>query len=338
MATGATVCFGELLIRLNAPGRELLLQSPHLEAHFGGAEANVAVALSQFGHDATMASVVADNSLGRAVIGELRRYGVDTNNVALASGRMGLYFLQSGAVRRPSSVLYDRAHSVFAEAAPSSFNWNKILEGAGWFHLSGVTPAVGRKSADAAIAAVKAAKAKGLKISFDGNYRSQLWQGWDGDGPAILKELLAHATLAFVNERDIALVLKKQFPADEAEARVKAFAAAFDAFPSLERIAATSRVQHGVDHHDISGVIVSRKSEAKSRTYKLEGIVDRIGAGDAFAAGIIHGLKSGRGEQYAIDFGVAAAAIKHSIPGDFLIASAADIEDAMSGDDLSVRR
>jgi 2-dehydro-3-deoxygluconokinase len=334
----AVVCFGELLIRLSAPGRELLLQSPRLNVHVGGAEANVAVALAQFGRDARMASVVPENALGEAAIGELRRYRIDVSHVARRPGRMGLYFLTPGAVRRPSSVLYDRRQSAFAEAAPSSFDWARILDGAEWLHLSGVTPAIGRKSADAAISAVKAARAQGLKISFDGNYRSQIWKAWDGEGPAILKEIINCATIAFVNEKDIALILKRQFPGDAGESRRNAFAAAFDAFPSLERIASTMRIEHSVDHHELSGVILSRQLEARSKTFVLDGIVDRIGAGDAFAAGIIYGVTSGRGEQYAIDFAVAAAALKHSVPGDFLIASAADVETATVGDDFSVRR
>ncbi len=332
----AVVCFGELLYRLSAPDRELLLQSPRLNAHLGGAEANVAIALAQFGHQVRMASVVSENALGETAIGMLRRYGVDTRHVARRSGRMGLYFLTPGAVRRPSFVLYDRAHSTFVETAPESFDWRRILDGADWLHLSGVTPALGKGPAGAAIAAAKAAQAQRVKISFDGNYRAQLWQASGGDAPTILKEVMSSATTAFVNEKDIALILNRQFPGEES--RRRAFAAAFEAFPSLERIATTTRVEHCVDRHELTGTVVSRQGEARSKTFGLGGIVDRIGAGDAFAAGIIHGLASNRGEQYAVDFAAAAAAWKHSVLGDFLLATAPEIEAAMSGDDFSVRR
>jgi 2-dehydro-3-deoxygluconokinase len=335
----AVVCFGELLVRLNPPGRELLLQSPQLEAHFGGAEANVAISLAQFGHDVRMASVVADNALGEAAVGALRRYGVHVDFVGRAPGRMGLYFLSTGAVRRRSKVLYDRAGSAFAAADPSSFDWKAIFAGADWLHLSGVTPAVGANAAASALIAVRTAKELGLTISFDGNYRAQLWKTWGGDGPATLREILGAATIALVTERDLSLALGRDFAGKaEVDMRRKAYEAAFKAFPALERIAATFRVQHGVERHELSGLIASRQLEASSKPYALDGIVDRIGAGDAFAAGVIHGLRSGKGDQYAIDFGVAAAAIKHSIPGDFNIASLADVEEALAGDDLDVRR
>ncbi|MEX0643857.1 MAG: sugar kinase [Parvularculaceae bacterium] len=335
----AVVCFGELLIRLNPPGRELLLQSPRLDVHVGGAEANVAISLAQFGHEARMASVVADNALGEAAVGALRRYRVAVEFVHRAPGRMGLYFLSTGAVRRRSKVLYDRAGSAFAAADQASFDWQAIFAGADWLHLSGVTPAIGAKSAEAALKAVRTARELGLAVSFDGNYRAQLWQASGGDGPAILKEILSSTTLAFVTERDLALVLGRDFAGKtEVDVRRKAYEAAFKAFPALERIAATFRAQHGVDRHEISGLIASRQIEAASKLYALDGIVDRIGAGDAFAAGVIHGIRRAKGDQYAIDFGVAAAAIKHSIPGDFTIASVADVEEAMLSEELDVRR
>ncbi len=327
------ICFGELLLRLTAPGSERLLQSHTLEVCVGGAEANVAVSLANFGHDVRFASVVADNPLGAAALGELRRHNVDTSGVLRAPQRMGLYFLEPGAVRRPSGITYDRAGSAFAEAAPDAMDWAKILPGADLFHVSGVTPAIGQRGADAAIRAVKAANAAGVPVSFDGNYRALLWQAWDGDGPAILREILSAATYAFINERDIALILRSRF-----ESREGAFEAAFAAFPRLKAIACTTRQQSSVDDQAIAGELVTRVKRWVSPVHELPGVIDRIGGGDAFAAGALHGFITGRDEQYTIDFAVAAGALKHSIPGDFNRVSRTEVEATMAGGSLDVRR
>lgn len=327
------VCFGELLLRLTAPGSERLLQSSALDVCVGGAEANVAVSLANFGHDVRFASVVAANPLGAAALGELRRHNVDTAAVKRAPQRMGLYFLEPGAVRRPSSITYDRAGSAFAEAAPDAIDWPAILPGADLFHVSGVTPAIGQRGADAAIRAVKAANAAGVAVSFDGNYRALLWEAWSGDGPTILREILGAATFAFINERDIALILKSKF-----ESREGALEAAFAAFPRLQAIACTTRQQSSVDDQAIAGELVTRDARWVSPVHQLPGVIDRIGGGDAFAAGALHGLLTGREGQYTIDFAVAAGALKHSIPGDFNRVSVAEVEAAMSGGSLDVRR
>jgi len=337
---GPIVCFGEILLRLSAPDAGLLLQSPRLNANFGGAEANVAVSLSKLGEPARMVSILPDNAIGRAALEELRRYGVDVSGVRFAAGRMGLYFLTPGAALRSSEVLYDRAHSAFAEAIPDAFSWGDALHGATLLHLSGVTPALGDKASQGTLAAAKTARALGIPVSFDGNYRSKLWAAWSGDGPAILRELLGHASIAFVDGRDIALVLGQKFDAVDAAVRHRAAAkAAFAAFPHLTRIASTVRVQHSVGHNDLSGVLFTRDGgEFQSRVYALSGIVDRIGAGDAFAAGLLHGMRVGWTEQKALDFATAAAGLKHSIPGDFNLASATDVEAFLNQDGLDVRR
>jgi 2-dehydro-3-deoxygluconokinase len=338
MANGKTiVCFGELLLRLNAPGREKLMQSRTFDVHVGGAEANVAVSLAQLGCDARIASVVADNALGDGALGELRRYGVGISTCVRRKGRMGIYFMSAGAVRRPSEILYDRAGSAFAEAPPDLLDWTEILSGAEWLHISGITPAVSPKAAEAAIRAVNAARNADVKISFDGNYRAQLWSEWGGDGPDILKKILSSADLAFINERDVGLILRKTY-GDELSARKKAYADAFAAFPKLTVIAATTRQQESVDHHRLSATIATREGEWKSRDCDLPGVVDRIGAGDAFAAGVLYTLANKRTLQYAVDFAAAAAAIKHSVPGDFNLASAAEIAQAMGDGGLDVRR
>lgn len=327
------VCFGELLLRLTAPGSERLLQSASLDVCVGGAEANVAVSLANFGHKVEFASVVAANPLGASALGELRRHGVGTSAVKRAPQRMGLYFLEPGAVRRPSAITYDRAGSAFAEAAPDTIDWQGILPGANLLHISGVTPAIGAKAAESAQRAVKAAAAAGVPVSFDGNYRALLWEAWDGNGPAILKSILSEATWAFINERDIALILKSKF-----ENRATAFEAAFAAFPKLQTIAATTRQQASVDDQAIAGEIVTRAGRWVSPVHELPGVIDRIGGGDAFAAGALHGLLTGREPQYTIDFAVAAGALKHSIPGDFNLVSVGEVEAAMAGGSLDVKR
>lgn len=219
ISEGAVVCFGEILIRLSAPDNELLLQSPRLSVHFGGAEANVAVSLSRLGGPARMVSFVPDNALGRAALDELRRYGVNVEGVGFAPGRMGLYFLTPGAMLRPSEVTYDRAGSTFAQAAPDAVDWHEAMRGAAVLHFSGITPALGPNAAAAALRAAKAARGEGVTVSFDGNFRGKLWAAWGGDGPAVLRDLLACADLAFIDDRDIALVLGHKFASTEPSMR-----------------------------------------------------------------------------------------------------------------------
>jgi 2-dehydro-3-deoxygluconokinase len=334
----AFVAFGELLLRFTAPGSETLLQSPTLKVCVGGAEANVAVSLALLGHASRMVSIAPDNALGRAARDELRRHGVDTGGVAFEPGRMGVYFLTPGAIRRAPEILYDRADSAFAVAPPERIDWAGPFEGAGWFHVSGVTAAIGAAASQAAIRAARAAKAAGLTVSFDCNYRSKLWEAWQGDGPSILRQLLACADVLFGDHRDIALILGQRFEGSSDEQRRAAAQAVFAAFPNIKRMACTSRVQHSVDHHDLAGFMFAPDGAWTTAPVPLWPIVDRIGGGDAFAAGVIHGLKRGWADQRTLDFAVAAGGLKHAIPGDFNLASEADILAAQSAEGLDVRR
>lgn len=333
------LCFGELLLRLGSPPRELLLQTPALQVHVGGAEANVGIALASLGHAVGLIGSVADNALGHHAVGELRRHGVDTSRLRHAPGRMGLYFLETGALQRPSEVLYDRAGSAFALTDPAVYDWPQLLAGADMLHLSGVTPALGQAAADAAIAAARAARALGLHVVFDGNYRSTLWQAWDGDAPALLHALVACADTVFADHRDIAIVLRRSFGAADPEQREREAAdAAFAAFPQLSCIASTRREQHSADHHRLGARLLRRQHSVHSRPVELAGVVDRIGAGDAFAAGVLHGLLSGLADADCLDFGLAAACLKHSVPGDFLPFPAARIAAFLGEARLDVRR
>ncbi|MGO1072196.1 sugar kinase [Lysobacter sp. CA199] len=334
------VCFGELLLRLGAPDRQLLLQAPHLDVHVGGAEANVAVALAHYGHDARMVGAVADNALGAAALGELRRHGVDVAGVRRAAGRMGLYFLTQGALHRPSEVLYDRAGSAFAQQTGDALDWPALLAGADWLHLSGITPALGANAAAAALAAVRTAVAAGVRVSFDGNYRPALWAGSEATAAPLLRELIAHAEVLFASDRDMQVVLGNGYAqADAADRFAAAAADAFAAFPRLRRMAATLRVAHSVERQDLAAIHAQAGGGVfVADSYSLSGIVDRIGTGDAFAAGVLHGELAGLGAADGLCFGLAAACLKHSIPGDFAPLSARQVQALVDDDSLDVRR
>lgn len=331
------VFFGELMLRLSPPGRELLLQTPKLEVNVGGAEANVATGLACLGHKVRMVSAVADNPLGAAAIGELRRRGVDTSTVTSEPGRLGLYFLTPGAGLRASEVVYDRAHSVFASRPPDAWDWDAALAGATRLHLSGITPALGPNSAAAAIAAAEAAAARGVPVSFDGNYRAKLWEAWDSDPRAVLTRLIGHADILFGNHRDISLLLGRAFSGDGADRRREASEAAFAAFPKLQTIASTARHVVDADSHRVSARVDLRSGGHQTDEVTIAGIVDRIGAGDAFAAGVLHGLSQGGDAAAAANAGLALTALKHSLPGDASLFGQADVDAFLEGE-LDVRR
>ena len=344
----SVVCFGELLLRLNAPGRELLLQSGQLRVHVGGAEANVAVSLARLGHFTAMVSVVPDNALGAGCIGELRRHGVSTEGIRQVPGRLGIYFMASGAGHRPSEIVYDRADSAFALTADEATNWNTTLAGAKWLHISGITPALGARAAEATLHAARVARELGVSVSFDCNYRAKLWEAWRGDPAKILRGIIEHSDLVFADERALALVLGSGAlagaspPAGGASTAAASFRAAaelaFKTFPHLQRIATTVRVEHNVDRHDMSALLASRQAFSTTRTYTLEAIVDRIGTGDAFAAGLLHGLLTRMDEQNSLEFALAAACLKHSVPGDFNLVTVAQIAELLAGRGFAVRR
>lgn len=326
------VCFGEILLRLTAPGRGLLLQSQQLDTHFGGAEANVAVSLARFGHAAAVVSTLPDNTIGHAARDAIRAQGVDTSGIRFTPGRMGIYFLTPGAGLRPSDVLYDRADSAFARA-PGVRDWNAALNGADWLHVSGVTPAVSKAGADAALAAMKAARAAGVKVSYDANFRAKLWQARGDDPRPTLDALMAEADLAFAEARDFALISGKRF-----ETSTDAIAAAFERYPNLSRIAHTVRTPHSSDANDLGAYMHTRSGHFRSQTIAITGIVDRIGGGDAFAAGVLHGLAQGFAEESVLEFALAAACLKHFMPGDFNLVSEEDVRFFIANPKADVRR
>lgn len=324
--SATVLCFGEILLRLSSPNKELLLQSARFDVHVGGAEANVAVSLSKLGHSSAMASTLPESPLGRACAGELRRHGVQTDAIRFCDGRMGLYFLTHGAGHRPAEVLYDRAGSAFAAASATAYDWNALLADCSWLHVCGITPAVSDSAGEAAKQAMACARQRGIKISFDCNFRARVWGTRANEAPAVLRGLCEQADLIFGDERDFAFMLGGT--AD----------AAFEAFKHLQFIACTTRARQSADVQQLAGRLQSRRDTYTTRPYPLYGIVDRIGAGDAFAAGVLHGLIRNFDPQKTIDFATAAACLKHTIPGDFNLAGVADVELLLSEQQTDVRR
>jgi 2-dehydro-3-deoxygluconokinase len=334
---GKFLAFGEIMLRLSPPGREMLLQTPKLDVWVAGAEANVATALARLGHDVGFVSRVPDNDLGRAAVSTLRGHGIDTKTIQFAGERMGLYLVTSGAGMRATEVIYDRAGSAFAEAPADAWDWDALLDGVDMLQLSGITPALGPVPAQAAIAAAEAAVARGVPISFDGNYRAKLWERWDSSPRAILTELVSRADILFGNHRDIALLLDREIGGDGEDRRQAAADAAFAAFPRLRMIASTARHVDTVDQHRLSARVDARDGHAQTEEIVLAGIVDRIGGGDAFASGVLHALRQGGDIARAAQVGLALTALKHSLPGDAALFRQADIDAFLAGG-LDVRR
>jgi 2-dehydro-3-deoxygluconokinase len=333
------VCLGEILLRLGAPGHEPLLRSPRLETSIGGAEANVAIALAGLGLDSALVSTLPANPLGDACLGELRRHGVDTSGIGRAPGRLGLYFLTQGAMLRASAVVYDRAGSAFAEAEPTVYDWAGLLDGAAWLHVTGITLALGPRCEQAVAAAVQTAVANGVQVSFDCNFRPSLWAGREPEARRLLAATALQADLVFANSADAELMFGLDTKGQPGAGRLHALAAGLSTeCPRLRWLAGTNRVVHGAGHHELSGFLVDRGSFAESGTLALDGIVDRIGAGDAYAAGVLYGLSQAMAPQQCVTFATTLAALKHSVPGDFLGLRADEVRDAMGVRASDVRR
>jgi len=331
------VTLGEMMLRLKAPGRERLFQSPALEATFGGAEANVAVALAQWGLDAAFATVLPANPVGDAALAELRRFGVDTRLVRRAGARVGIYYLEAGAAMRPSRVVYDRAGSAMAAATAADFDWDAAFAGARWFHVSGITPALSATAAALALEAVRQARRRGVTVSCDYNYRANLWS-WGKPAPEVMRELVALVQVGIANEEDCQHALGIESGLDVRGGRLDAAgvgalaARVLEQFPNLEKQVITLRESHGADHNGWSACLADRTRFLESRRYDIPGIVDRVGGGDAFAAGLIYGLLTFGDEQRALEFATAAGCLKHTVPGDFNRVSVAEIETLLKGD------
>ncbi len=335
MATIAT--FGEIMLRLSAPGREILFQSPRLEAVFGGGEANVAVSLAILGHTARFVSVIPDNEVGEAAVRELRKWGVDTSYVLRRGGRLGIYFAETGANQRASKVIYDRTGSGIAEAKSGEFAWKDILAGAAWFHVTGITPAISASAAGLALEAVREARTMGLTVSVDLNYRAKLWK-YGKRAPEVMSEVVKFADLVIGNEEDCQTALGIETSVEVTGRRAaledyeRLTSRVMDAYPNVERVAITLRQSHSAEHNGWSAVLRNRSGFLCGPAYDITAIVDRIGAGDAFAAGLIHGLLTRATDAEALAFATAASCLKHAIPGDFNMATEKDMAALINGD------
>jgi len=329
------VTFGEIMLRLKPPGAERFFQSPHLEATFGGGEANVAVALARFGCDSAYVSVVPANAIGEACVAELRRHGIDTSLVVRKGSRLGIYFLEAGANQRPSVVIYDRAGSAVAEARKGDIDWDRCFTGASWFHVTGITPAISLSAAELTLAAVRRAREKGLTVSCDLNYRKNLWK-YGKSAPEVMGEIVRHVDVAIANEEDCQKALGVNLPVDVESgkldaAQYRALAEkVLSAHPALKSIAITLRESRSADENGWSAVLHTGKDFHVSRKYDIRDIVDRVGSGDAFAAGLIYGLSHLPAPQEALEFAAAASCLKHSIPGDLPLLSVAEVK-ALAG-------
>lgn len=336
------ITVGEILLRLKSPGVERLFQSPLLEATFGGGEANVAVSLAHFGLDAVFVTVLPANAIGEAAVAELRRHNVDTSRIIRRGERLGIYFLEAGADQRPSVVLYDRGHSSMTEAGPGTFDWDTIFDGASWFHISGITPALSQSTADLSQQAVQKAKERGVMVSCDYNYRRKLWQ-YGTNAADVMRELVHYADVVIAGEEDCwhclgipvetkagdAQVTSAERKPDRYEALCRQM---FEAFPNLSYQAMTQRESHSASHNSWSAYLFNGRQFFASTRYELAHIVDRVGGGDSFAAGLIYGLATSMEDERALNFAVAASALKHTIPGDLNLVTLAEVHQLMSGD------
>lgn len=332
-------CLGELLLRLSAPEHQLFSQAAQLHIHCGGAEANVAVALARAGYPVSMIGVIPDNALGLRCREELQKHGVNTSLLQTASGRMGLYFLTPGAASRPAQVIYDRAHSAFAERAPSLLKADAMLAGIDWLHASGVTTALSAELAKLVPQFLQTAQAKGAKTSFDCNYRAKLWKTWNGDAATVFRHCAQVSNVLFADARSLALILGHESAGNTpAEAFAALSELALKQFAKLEYIVCTQRIEHNVSRHELGARLRSRAQLIELKPAMIEPIVDRIGTGDAFAAGFLQALLGGQSELSALEFALAAGCIKHSIVGDFNLASVEEIEQQRQQAPSSVQR
>jgi 2-dehydro-3-deoxygluconokinase len=331
------VTFGEIMLRLKAPDRERFFQRPMLEATFGGGEANVAVSLANYGLDAAFVTVLPENVLADGCLQELRRYSVDTSKIKRGPGRMGVYFLEAGANQLPSKVVYDRSDSAISLAQPGDVDWDDAFEGADWFHITGITPAISASAMALSLEAVKTAKEKGLTVSCDLNYRKKLWK-YGKDAPEVMSELVKYVDIAIANEEDCQKSLGIKADVDVASGKLESDKyralsdAVLEAYPNIKMIGITLRESISADINNWSACLNDREKFYLSRKYEIRDIIDRVGGGDSFCGGLIYGLNAYERKQDALEFAVAASCLKHSIHGDFNRASTADVEKLMGGD------
>ena len=335
------ITFGEIMLRLSTPGYLRFGQARQFDATFGGGEANVAVSLANYGIDAAFVTRLPDNDIARACFKDLRSYGVDTSKIVLGGDRVGIYFLETGAVARPSKVVYDRAGSAIATIQPGMIDWKKVFEGADWFHWTGITPALSQGAADVCLEAVRAANALGVTVSCDLNYRKNLWKYGKTAGE-VMPALVEGCDIILGNEEDA----DKVFGIKPEGFDVTATGGAIDQgrfrsvgeqlmkrFPRAKKVIITLRGSINANHNTWGGVLWDGRTLYESPRYDITHIVDRVGGGDSFMGGLIYGLLSFPGDdQRALNFAVAASCLKHTIFGDYNQVTVAEVENLMKGD------
>lgn len=339
----SVVTFGEIMLRLSPSGFLRFSQTNNFDVVYGGGESNVAVSLANYGVKVDFITRLPDNDLGQCALMELRKRGVGTEKIVFGGQRLGIYFLETGAVSRGSKVIYDRAHSAMAEITPGMIDWHKVLENASWFHWTGITPAISKSAADSLLEALKTAKERGLTISTDLNFRAKLWTYCDSnEREQIMTELTSYCDIVLGNEEDAekhfnikpeGLDITTQGEQVKADAFLSVCKQMRAKFPHAKKIITTLRGSLSASHNSWSGVLYDGQHMYKSKEYQITHIVDRVGGGDSFMGGLIYGLmRYPEDDQYALDFAVAASCLKHTIKGDANLVSEDEVLKLMSGD------
>ncbi len=329
--------FGEVMLRLKSPGLERFFQTPMLEATFGGGEANVAVSLANYGMPTAYLTVLPTNVIADECVSELRRFGVDTTRIVRGEGRMGIYYMETGANQRASKVVYDRAYSSIALAKPGDIDWDKAFDDVKWFHITGITPAISESAMELSIESVQEAKKRGITVSCDLNYRKNLWK-YGKSAPEVMCKIAQYIDVAIANEEDCqkSLGITVDVHVESGELDRNKYKELSDkvlqAYPNMKLIAITLRESHSADWNGWAACMNDGKNYYVSKKYEMRDIVDRVGGGDSFAGGLIYGLNAYENKQQALEFAVAASCLKHSIPGDFNRVSVSEIETLMKGD------
>jgi 2-dehydro-3-deoxygluconokinase len=332
------VTFGEIMLRLATPGHLRFHQTDILEATFGGGEANVAVSVANYGIPVTYVTRLPNNDLGQATIKTLRKYNVNTDEIVFGGNRIGIYFLETGAVSRGSKVIYDRAHSALAEIKPGDINWEKVLREATWFHWTGITPAISQGAAEVCLEGIQVASEMGITVSCDLNYRKNLWKYGKTAGE-VMPDLVNGVDIILGNEEDADKVFGiKAGKTDvtrgiiEADAYREVAEKLLDKFPKAKKVIITLRGSINANHNTWSGVLWNGEKLFKAPTYDITHIVDRVGGGDAFMGGLIYGLIHYGEDEQALHFAAAASCLKHTIKGDFNQVTVSEVEKLMQGD------
>jgi 2-dehydro-3-deoxygluconokinase len=335
------VTFGEIMLRLSPPNFLRFSQTNSFDVVYGGGESNVAVSLANYGIDVDFVSRLPENDMGDCALMELRKHGVSTKNILRGGSRLGIYFLETGAVSRASKVIYDRAHSSISEIQPNMVDWEKVFEGVNWFHWTGITPAISQSAADTCLEAVKAASALGITVSTDLNYRAKLWN-YGGDREAIMTELTSYCDIILGNEEDAemhfgikpeGLDIITQGHEVKADAFLSVCQQMMKKFSKAKKVITTLRGSISASHNTWAGVLYDGKTMFESPQYQITDIVDRVGGGDSFMGGLIYGLITyPEDDQNALNFAVAASCLKHTIKGDANLVSVEEVKKIMAGD------